>query len=41
MIDIYTEKKDSKDWIIQNNLFFNLHPAMRKCLKKIKKRLSK
>ena len=24
MIDIYTEKKDSKDWIIQNNLFFNL-----------------
>ena len=21
MIDIYTEKKDSKDWIIKNDLF--------------------
>lgn len=25
MIDIYTEKKDSKDWIIQNDLYFNLN----------------
>ena len=25
MIDIYTEKKDSADWIIQNDLYFNLH----------------
>ena len=24
MIDIYTEKKDSKDWILQNDLYFNL-----------------
>ena len=24
MIDIYTEKKESKDWIIQNDLYFNL-----------------
>ncbi len=27
MIDIYTEKKDSKDWILQNDLFFNLNTA--------------
>ena len=25
MIDIYTEKKDSRDWIFQNDLYFNLH----------------
>ena len=25
MIDIYTEKKGSADWIIQNDLYFNLH----------------
>ena len=25
MIDIYTEKKDTKDWIIKNDLFFNLN----------------
>ena len=25
MIDIYTEKKASKEWIIQNDLYFNLH----------------
>ena len=25
MIDIYTEKIDSKDWIIKNDLFFNLN----------------
>ena len=25
MIDIYTQKKDSKDWIIQNDLYFNLN----------------
>ena len=24
MIDIYTEKKNTKDWIIKNDLFFNL-----------------
>ncbi|MCD7820198.1 MAG: DUF4869 domain-containing protein [Lachnospiraceae bacterium] len=27
MIDIYTKKKDSKDWIIQNDLFFNLYTS--------------
>lgn len=27
MIDIYTEKKDSKDWIIQNDLYFNLNTS--------------
>lgn len=25
MIDIYTEKKESKDWIFQNDLYFNLN----------------
>ncbi len=25
MIDIYTERKDSKDWILQNDLYFNLN----------------
>ena len=25
MINIYTEKKDSKDWILQNDLYFNLN----------------
>ena len=25
MIDIYTEKRDSKDWILQNDLYFNLN----------------
>ncbi len=25
MIEIYTEKKKSKDWIIQNDLYFNLN----------------
>ena len=25
MINIYTEKKASKEWIIQNDLYFNLH----------------
>ena len=25
MIDIYTEKNDSKDWILQNDLYFNLN----------------
>lgn len=25
MIDIYTEKKNSKDWILQNDLYFNLN----------------
>ena len=27
MIEIYTEKKDSKDWIIKNDLFFNLNTS--------------
>ena len=27
MIDIYTEKKESKDWIVQNDLYFNLNTA--------------
>ncbi len=27
MIDIYTEKKDSKDWVIKNDLFFNLNTS--------------
>ena len=27
MIDIYTEKENSKDWIIQNDLFFNLYTS--------------
>ncbi len=25
MIDIYTEKSDSKDWILKNDLYFNLN----------------
>lgn len=25
MIDIYTEKRGSKDWILQNDLYFNLN----------------
>ena len=25
MINIYTEKKESKDWILQNDLYFNLN----------------
>ena len=25
MIDIYTERKDSKDWIFYNDLYFNLN----------------
>ena len=27
MIDIYTEKKKSKDWILQNDLYFNLNTS--------------
>lgn len=27
MIDIYTEKIDSKEWIIKNDLFFNLNTS--------------
>ena len=27
MIDIYTEKKNSEDWIIQNDLYFNLYTS--------------
>gem|GEM_PF-1480173 len=25
MIEIYTEKANSKDWILQNDLYFNLN----------------
>ena len=27
MLDIYTEKKDTKDWILQNDLYFNLNTS--------------
>ncbi len=27
MIDIYTEKKNSKNWILKNDLYFNLNTA--------------
>ena len=27
MIYIYTEKKDSNDWILQNDLYFNLNTS--------------
>ena len=27
MIDIYTEKRESKDWILQNDLYFNLNTS--------------
>lgn len=27
MIEIYTEKRNSKDWILQNDLYFNLNTA--------------
>lgn len=27
MINIYTEKDDSKDWILKNDLYFNLHTS--------------
>lgn len=27
MIDIYIEKIDSKDWILQNDLYFNLNTS--------------
>ena len=27
MIDIYTNKIDSKDWILQNDLYFNLNTS--------------
>lgn len=30
MIDIYTEKKDSKNWILKNDLYFNLNTANEK-----------
>ena len=30
MIDIYTEKKESKDWILQNDLYFNLNTSTTK-----------
>ena len=34
MIDIYTEKKDSKDWILQNDLYFNLNTSNEKMSEK-------
>ena len=27
MVDIYTDKKESKDWILQNDLYFNLNTS--------------
>ena len=27
MINIYTDKKESKDWILQNDLYFNLNTS--------------
>jgi len=30
MIDIYTEKKESSNWILKNDLYFNLTQAMKK-----------
>ena len=27
MIDIYTEKKESPNWILKNDLYFNLHTS--------------
>ena len=27
MIDIYTEKRESKDWILQNDMYFNLNTS--------------
>lgn len=27
MIDVYTNKKNTKDWIIQNDLYFNLYTS--------------
>lgn len=27
MINIYTNKRDSKDWILQNDLYFNLNTS--------------
>ena len=34
MIDIYTEKRDSKDWILQNDLYFNLNTSNEEMSKK-------
>ena len=34
MIDIYTEKEDSKDWILQNDLYFNLNTSNEKMSEK-------
>ena len=27
MVDIYTDKNESKDWILQNDLYFNLNTS--------------
>ena len=27
MIDIYTEKRESPNWILKNDLYFNLHTS--------------
>lgn len=34
MIDIYTTKTESKDWIIQNDLYFNLYTSNEKMSEK-------
>ena len=34
MIDIYTEKKNSQDWILQNDLYFNLNTSNEEMSKK-------
>ena len=35
MIDIYTEKKNSKNWILKNDLYFKFKiQQMKKCLKR-------
>ena len=34
MIDIYTEKKNSKDWILKNDLYFNLNTSNEEMTKK-------
>ena len=34
MIDIYTEKKEAQDWILQNDLYFNLHTGNEKMSQK-------
>ena len=35
MIDIYTEKSDSKDWIFHNDLYFNLNTGNEEMSQKV------